>query len=317
MKIKSLKIKNKKGIFFTVTVIIIMSLFLLNFTFFSDIKERKTTQNRIKSLDNFVFSVDEDLPRQFGISTFRIVFLLERKVIESGTYLTNFTEAFGETFYNGTVLGTTNPTIESLMEGATFPDIVESIQNRAAKIGANVTITNSRINISQDNPWEIKLIVEAEITIKDLNNLAIWNKTVNITSFTPIDNLEDPVYFVETGGKATNKIFKQTNLTFVNGSDITILENHALNSTYIASSEAPSFIQRLEGNLSAHSQGIESLVNLQHLSSLGISVDDKSVVDHIYFSNSNPSACNTAPSGMPGWFKLDDNHIDTYNVSCV
>ena len=67
--------------------------------------------------------------------------------------------------------------------------------------------------------------------------------------------------------------------------------------------------------MSANVNGIESLVNLQKLSSQGLQVQDKSVIDHIYFSSSNPSKQHIL--GMPSWFKLDDSHLAAYQASGI
>ena len=80
------------------------------------------------------------------------------------------------------------------------------------------------------------------------------------------------------------------------------LLNHTLSSYYRSHTDAPSFLNRLQGNLSASQYGIESLVNLQKLSSQGVPTQQKTVVDYIYFSTQNPA--HNGVSGMPSWFRL-------------
>ena len=94
--------------------------------------------------------------------------------------------------------------------------------------------------------------------------------------------------------------------------DVSNLQKHVDNSLYINSSLAPSFLDRLQGKLSANANGIESLVNLQKLSNQGLSISSKSVVDYIYFSSNNPSSYNI--NGMYNWFRLDNDHLDIYKV---
>ena len=90
-----------------------------------------------------------------------------------------------------------------------------------------------------------------------------------------------------------------------------------LNSTrYRAYSSAPSFLMRLEGNLSSSSYGIETLVNTNELSFLELTVYDRSSVDYIYFgsqSTTDYKIHNITDVYMPG-FRLDDDHVDEYNV---
>ena len=101
------------------------------------------------------------------------------------------------------------------------------------------------------------------------------------------------------------------------GSNIANLSMQSTNSYYLASTSAPSFLDRMQGMNAPNLYGIESLVNLAELSSQSIQIKDKSVVDYIYFSNSNPTACNVIPAGMPSWFKLDSDHLAAYQVSCA
>ena len=308
-------IKNKKGMFFTMFVIVVLSLFVLSYTLFSSIKERRTTQDRVTTLNNLVFSLEENLKRQLQISTFRIIFLFEKRIIEKGNYITNIQSAFNETFYKGTVEGTSNPEINAIMQGAKSSDIIKDLQENARKLNANLTILEPKIYLSQDSPWEIKLTLESNLIIKDLNNLAVWNITHNISAYTSIENFEDPIYIVSTNALATNKIIRTPYI--FSSTDPTNLSSHIQKSYYINSSEAPSFLDRLQGSISTNNKdGIESIVNLPILSSKGVPVTmGKSVVDHIYFSSSNPSSSTCI--GTPAWFKLDSSHPDIYQASCT
>ena len=96
---------------------------------------------------------------------------------------------------------------------------------------------------------------------------------------------------------------------FANGTDVTNLFKHAENSFYINSTTAPSFLNRLEGKFTPDPNGIESLV---YLPNLPLS-KDKSCVDYIYFSSNDPTTGHI--QGMPSWFKLDDDHIVSYNLT--
>lgn len=308
--------KNKRGMFFTIFVIIVLSLFIVAYTFYSEVQERKTIQKRIETMNNFLFSIEENIPRQLRATGFRIIFLFEKRIAETGSYITDLNETFNEMFFNGTIYGQTNPEIQAFMQGATLSGIISTLQENANKINAEVDITNPSISISQEGPWFVKIILNANIMIKDRNNLAFWNKTANIAAYVSVDGFEDPFYIINTNGLVTNKIIKTPYENFVSGSDISNFSAHSENSYYISSVSAPSFLNRLEGINAPNANGIESLVNLQKLSSQGIEVKDKTVVDYIYFSDNSPSACSVAPSGMPAWFKLDNSHLLTYQVSC-
>lgn len=309
-------INDKKGIFFTIFVIIVLSLFLFGYSFSTSFISRESTKNRITTLNNFVFSVDEDIPRQLYISGYRILFLIQKNVLDNGTFVPNITAAFEEAFFNGTILGNSNSQIDIIMSGAKFSDIVEEIQQSANKINANVSINNPIIYLSQEDPWNVKVTLFSNIIVNDLSDLAIWNKTENLSVEIPIVGFEDPFYLVYTDGLVSNKIVKSPFNNF-SSSDVSNLLNHTLNSYYLASASAPSFLKRFEGSFSGNVNGIESLVNLGRISEQGLITYTKSVVDYIYFSPDPGVGCKVTPSGMPGWFRLDNGHLDAYNVSCV
>jgi hypothetical protein len=307
---------NKKGVFFTTLVIVMLSLFFVSFIVLGNVRDSDSLQNRVETMNNFVNSIEKDIPRKLKISTFRIVFLFEKEIIESGSYISDINSSFSEAFFNGTINGQTSPEIVALMTGATFPDMLADFNEKASKVSANINMFSPSIEISQDSPWQVKIVLTATLSIEDLSNLATWNRTSSTISYVSIENFEDPLYFINTNGLVANKVIKAPNETFVLGSDVSTLLAHSQNSYYINSSEAPSFLDRLQGINTANPQGIESLVNLAELSAQGISISDKTVVDHIYFSTSNPSDCNVQPTGMPSWFKLDDSHLGVYQVSC-
>jgi site-specific DNA-adenine methylase len=154
---------NKKGIFFTTLVIVILLLFVLTNSLYQEVIERKSVQNRIKTMNNFVFSIEEDLPRQFYISAFRIVYIQQQEMVRTGTYLSQYYTsanlAYNETFFNGTVRGNNTGEIESIMDGSTFEDITMSITEKARKISAEAQFYDFSLNITQESPWNITFIV--------------------------------------------------------------------------------------------------------------------------------------------------------------
>jgi len=309
-------IKNKRGIFFTALVIVILSLFAITYTFYSATKQREPIQKRIETLNNFVFSTEEDIERKLKISGFRIIFILEKKIIETGAYIQNVQNEFSNIYFNG--LPSTDPNY-NLISGTTFNDMLTDLNNKATKVNAQIRISSPEITISQNDPWYMNVTLKSQIIIEDKAGLVKWDKNpILISAYIPIENFEDPLYIINTNGRVTNKIAKTPSQTFVQGNDISKLLTHLQNSYYLNKTDAPSFLNRMQGQITSTSNnGIESLVNLEKLTVEGIEIQDKSVVDHIYFSSTNPSACKVQPQGMPSWFKLDNAHLTTYQVTCA
>ncbi|MEK6915042.1 MAG: hypothetical protein AABW89_00690 [Nanoarchaeota archaeon] len=300
---------NRKGIFFTLVVIAAISLFLGSYTFYNEYRERSSIHDRISSLNNFIFSIEENLERQIFISGFRSLFIMQTEAIERGSYIPNATDSFNELFFNGTFNAINQP----IMLGATFLDIQNSVQQKANKVNTNIILSNPSISLTQTDPWHVDVIFRINLNAIDKGNLVSWNKTEIYTAKVPINDFEDPIYLLNTGGIVTNKIEKTPFTNFTINSSVTNLNNHTTNRYYKASTQAPSYLNRLQGSNVADENGIESLVYIPQLSNQGISIQDKSIVDYIYFSTNNPLSCRI--NGMPSWFKIDQAHLADYQLN--
>lgn len=298
-------IKNKKGIFFTLIAIAAISLFLSGYTFYTNYSERSTIKDRVSTLNNFVFSMEENLERQIFISGFRSLFIMQTESVEQGTYIINATASLNELFFNSTYNGIE----ESIMLGATFSDIQDFIEQKANKVNLDISLSNPSIYLTQTDPWHVDVVLIADFNARDQGGLVSWNKTKTYSAKIPITDFEDPIYLLNTGGIVTNKIEKTPFSEFT----ISNLNNHTSGKYYKESTEAPSYLNRLQGSNNPSDFGIESLVYIPQLSNQGISTQDKSVVDYIYFSSNNPVSCKI--TGMSNWFKLDQAHLADYNVT--
>ena len=275
---------NKKGIFFTVLVIVILSLFLLSYTFLSLAEQRKLIQKRIETMNSFLFSVEEDLERQLFISGFRIIFLFEKHILEgrgqgANGYIADVNDSFNEAFYEGTIEGYIDEEITLLMTGVTFSNITYNINKKASKINVEIDLLKPLIEITQEDPWNVKITFTSNLIMQDLAGLASWNRTQIVVTYIPIQGFEDPIYPLETSNIANTIIINRTPYTNFDSDDD--LTDHAENTYYINNTDAPSFLDRLEGNIAASSSccGIESLAVPKLTSVSGISI-----VDHEYFS---------------------------------
>lgn len=292
----------------------LLSLLLVSSTFYFQAEYRQSIQKRVSTMNSFLSSVEKDLERQMYVSGFRTIFLFEKKVVDSKQYIQNPNELISEGFFNGTLYSQTQGNV---YDGIKFSDFLNSTQTNAQQMNIEINITSAKLNLTQEDSWNIALVLTANLTMKDKSNLAYWNKTLIVKTYIPIERFEDPVYLLNTAGKVPNKYFK-SNYTFSN-SDLKNLSLHLENSKYIASTEAPNFIDRLKGDLTAKSPyGVESLVNINTLSAQGLTIyAERPMIDHIYFDLTNPATvCRVSGTNAPANLLLDVSHATIYNTAC-
>ena len=302
---------NKKAQLFTLVVTMLALLLFISFELYSILQSQHTIKERVKTMNNFLYALEKNMERRMYIIGFRMIFLAENEIATKGHYI-NPQEFFQEAFFNGTVEGKTN----SFLEGATYDDLIESINQKANKINVRINITNSVINFSQEDPWRVKFTMDSHFIMEDKSGLARWEKDQHLVTYIPITTFEDPIFIVDTLGKVSRKI-NQTIYEgeYRSGNDSTNLSLHVENGLYAANPYAPSFLKRLAGDLSADENGIESFVVLPELSKQGLAVKNKSCIDYIYFSQRNPPI--QSVEGMPSWFLIDseDNHTTKYQIT--
>jgi hypothetical protein len=302
---------NKKGFFFTTIAILVVSLFLISLAISSQIKDRTDTEKRIESMDTFVFSLEKDISRQVYISGYRAILSTESYITGTGKFLNDSESSIKEALINGTI---SNESM-NMMEGFILKDWESRTTNLGNKVNVYVNYSINSISVTQEDPWNVLIETNINLSVTDKGNLASWEKTETIKSKIEVIGFEDPIYLIGTNGPITNKINKTVFQPFANGTDVSNLTAHLTKSYYTESTGAPSFLMRLEGNLNPSPNGIESLVYIPKLTNQSIQTSDKSLVDYIYFSQANPTSYRI--QGMPSWFKLDDAHITAYNLTSL
>ena len=186
-------LKNKRGMIFTMVIITIISIFILSYSTYSIIQNRSPINKRITTLNNFVTSVEQDLPRHLFISGYRAIFILQQDSLNKYSYVSNLEDSFEELFFDGTLDGE----IKDLMSDGKFSSIEYALNNDANKINANISLSNPKISLDQKDPWNLRFVLNVTILIEDKSNLVHWNLSSSIESYIPINNFLDSIYSIE------------------------------------------------------------------------------------------------------------------------
>lgn len=307
---------NKKGIFFTIIAILLVSV-MVSSTFFltkSNYNKRSFVANsRVSSMNDFISSIEQDMERSMLISGYRSIISLQKHVAANATFISNFDSTFSEVFINGTVNGIS----EDLMIDSSINDWIDRINTESLKVNIIFNFYPTSVMVYHDTPWSVVVELNGYMNISDTNNLASWYFNKTFKKGFDIISFEDPLYTVKSSDKVTNIIVKANYSTFINplNNDTSVLAYHVNNSIYIASINAPSFLMRFVGNLSPSPFGIESFVDLQDFSNQDIDLKDKSIIDYEYFNDdyNGTDKCNFV--NMTSWFRIDNTRLIDYNLT--
>ena len=303
--------KGKKGFVFTLISIVLSLVLLFSFTLKDEVQYQQRSEIvslRVHTVNDFIVDVENDLKKGIQITSARTLIGIQEHITEQGEFIGNVSEAFVEGFVNGTIQGVA----VDLLNDSTFVNWTARIQQQAEKTAIEANFSVQEVDIRHQTPWGINVTVQLLMSIKDNRNTAKWLRQKEVSAVLDITDFEDPLYLVSTNGKVTNTIRPTNRTPYVTGDDTTMLMLHANESAYSNSSSAPSYLDRMQGEVSGSEFGMESLVYIPGLQAQGLPIHDKSIVDHIYFSNQNPS--HNRINNTPSWFKIDDDHLSTYGV---
>ena len=321
---------NKKAFFFTTIAIALSVVIILSYNVYTNYKlkdEMGVIETRINTMDSFIKDLENDLENAIFIVGFRSLLSIEDYMMDQNKFLNDAnppaTPALNTAFKDVFEKGTINSQSMFLMRNNTFLNWTERMKIQADKTDILLDFTVNSVTISHSEPWKVDISVNLDIDIKDKKNTATWavdnkifTKQINISSeISGNHRFVDPLYLVNNNGKVNNTIRKTTVPDFSGGNLVT----HLNNNYYIENTDSPSYLMRFENDSSSSVYGIESLANVDLISSLSLGPSGKTAVDHLYFDpGSSTTDCNI--EGMEishPWFYLDSDHLGFYGAVCV
>ncbi len=319
--------KNKKGVFFTFISIflIILIIAIVNTKEAFRYRERSNAiSSRIITMNNFVEDFERDIQREIFIGGYRSLISMNSYVRQIQGPVTNFKEIYTEILVNGTANGTQMDLMVQEGQKASIKGWQERINEEAAEMNIVVDTQVNNVEIEHISPWEVQVTLNATIGISDIMDLASWEFTKEYKQIFLIQGFEDPLYTIHTYDRVTNLVNKTPYTSYIGpNNDTTNLEQHYIESYYVESSNAPSFLMRFSDNLSSSPFGIESMVNVEKLYAQDpLLYEERSVIDYIYFNNNIitwDEYCNFTDMSddVRPWFRIDDtdNHLDDYGLA--
>ncbi len=278
--------KTKKGFYFTiVTLFCIMLLLLLSFENRNTISS-DALRSRILTADNFVKSIERDASRAVYISSYRTMVAVVDYVTVSHDYLDEYDSQVNDVFADALFNGSLNHSLgfeeaEGLLVNSTLKDWQNHTKKLSEAVGLNISFVDpnpSELRVYQKDPWFVDVSIPIKYNLSDPISGVRWTRNTNVTASIPIVNtFEDPFYVINFGQGCGNKILKNSSPVITEPTECSMtafLDSWGgAGSRYISSVRAPSFLNRLKGNLSGFRAGtdidpygIESLIDTSRVS---------------------------------------------------
>ncbi|MFC1800811.1 hypothetical protein ACFLYT_02015 [Nanoarchaeota archaeon] len=308
---------NKKGFFFTIIALIIVSLLFMIFMGRGDVAQRTIApveESRIKVVNNYVRSAEDIyIKRMLVASSYKAI----DEVIG---YAKNLGEAPDDLnwFSNLMIDGKLNNI--NIMGEHSLSDKLELLENVTFEmLHLNASFKPIEAKLFQNEatgPWRLGVNLSVAVFVDGI--IAQWNSTTIIEALIDIEGMNDPLirYNTDKDKWPISKTEFGSNWT---GNNTFV---HLIEKTYKHEPRAPSFINRLM-NLTPESEccGIESLIDF---SSLGLKVKNVSSVDYCYWKEFGCieegygqflwEVDNITDAGVP-YFRLDSYHSIQYNTT--
>ncbi len=302
----------KKAIFYTTAAIALTIVIIVTYSAYNTYRlndKMDVLETRIETMNFFIKDVEKDLNKGAYIAGYRTLLSFNQFIATNGTFIDDVNERFKESFLNGTI----KKQQLNLMKDTTFTEWANRIAAEADKVDILFNFTINEVKLNQSDPWNVDIGLNISLDIRDKRNTSYWVRNRYLITKINIVGFEDPLYIINSNGKVTNTVIPTNFTNFVVNGDVSNLLMHANSSYYIMHNDSPSFLMRLEGDLGNSTMGMESLVNLEEFQKQGVAIKDRSIVDSIYFDTRN--TVNYRINNTPEWFKIDLEHLDTYQVT--
>ena len=286
-------VMNKKSVIFTLISTILLSIILLTFLIVSNNQSSIRTQtanSEVQTLNAFIKAANEEyIPKVIELSGIQATRSIVKYIENTGAYLnpeTNPDIIYDAIMKDGYFLETKQDLMFEEGYNYTLRYLFDEVGYLANLTGIDFNYANiNSIDVYQEEPFylTISLNVYYNISSKDQDTF-FYYPNQNVTAKIPLYNFRDPARIIENEnlGLATRNvtIFEAKHQEWNESALISDIETI----TYVASTTAPSFLQRLTGQLSSPSPyGIASFINTRYYAN----PNHYTTTDYYYFTENS------------------------------
>lgn len=299
----------KRGIFFTLIALLVLSIFIVIFTWDpgnTDFNLLYSDRARVQVATSYTHDLKEVfIPRILWSSSELALTAMIDRVSRLGAPIDNVSMRLEEIVMEGTLYGTPVPSIEN----RTVRNLTEKMMQLARdefRIYSNITIMD--VYIKQDSPWSV--VIYADVFIYTNYSDIQYRVPMTVATNRSIIGRLEPFFVLNN----TNRTIKRFMPEEWNTSAI---EEHIANKTFTYSPFAPSYLTRLEGRQDySDCCGIEAFIDTSY------GDYNYSSADHLFFNQTDFCPDSLFDITNVSWvgggnenFKLDGVHMYWYGFT--
>ncbi|MFH1722035.1 MAG: hypothetical protein ABH950_05460 [Candidatus Altiarchaeota archaeon] len=226
-------VKNNKGYFFTIAILLLAIPFLLLVTFTSTQQQESVDDAagkiRCDELQYFVEDIKRDLDRAMSVfgrraTIYSIDYIVSNnQPLESYTYNNCSSFQYSEVGSRAAIAelmmcATVGGNNISDMKNHTLPVWIDKMMALESDMNFKINITLNNITIVPYDAFTFAIIINNSLNVEDESGLCFYRgSSVETTSLTSIIGLEDPLYPLESGGLLTKALNNCTDFVELSG----------------------------------------------------------------------------------------------------
>jgi len=311
-----------RGLVYSIITLLLLTPIFLFIAAYLEAEQTRDEQTVLKirgdEISNYAESISLDVPRILDMTSKRALVAALNYIDVNGTPLDDAQYRVEELMLNRTIYGSNS----SFMTSSSLHDWEDRIEAIGTRFGLIANVSVLALEVAPYDSFRLNVSLSIGVNITDAVSSIAVRRAYHEYELLSLEGFEDPLYPLNTNGFIKRTIARAGGP--VSGAEA--VDNATDLKWYMASSEGPSFLDRMEGRLhvspryaamTANPIGLDSFAGLQEFSGAGIAIDlNKSVVDHMYFNATHYDAWPVDGSNIT-WMKLDEQHATIYGVALI
>lgn len=294
-------LSGRKGIFFSMTSLLIVGALLVAFAPQDQREAQDATYNRIQDLAQDRVQLEEQvLPIILRAYTRQSLNHIAEKTRSDGNYELSSVEEIENELNKCLGADDQETTCAGSTDLKSFKEEIDLLETRYAELlQHDLSIELHGISLEEVSPWELLATGNFSVTLNDRAGIARYSRTHTLPTVINIQQLIDPLS--STRRSTTHRIIRDTSRNWTKQT----LSAHAREGTYAYNQQAPSYLDRLMLRTQANANfGIHSLIDPQNLE------NGKNAVD--FDTNDYPEECLLEVEVETGTLYLTEHYTSFY-----